>query len=274
MVASAPRRALVLGTSLALDHSAVDVPAIARAIDLPVIALVADGGLLVAERAAEHSTVLDHPNPGRSRFWTRAPCRAMLRLGHRFDHRDDPEGSGCYPGLRLVSGLIDLPLGRPHDQESCVPRQARVPGDSGGDGTLRDRWLQKASVRQLVVTKEGPPPVTVEDYFLSASVYAKTSCIRSRAATSANTTASTASARSWSSSTVAGSSVGGSVVVRNGSLMSALSGRARRGVPRASRRHVKPRRRVARFSAESQPHVAPWRLGRDMPVCSTSPDAS
>lgn len=61
-----------------------------------------------------------------------ARCSAVER---RDDHRDDPEGSGGNPGLRLVSGLIGLSDGRHRDQESGASAR-----DDAEPGSRRSRW--------------------------------------------------------------------------------------------------------------------------------------
>jgi len=53
MLASAPARALVLGTGLPLRRSPAEGRALARAVDLPVIAEHAHADLAAAERAGE-----------------------------------------------------------------------------------------------------------------------------------------------------------------------------------------------------------------------------
>ena len=128
VLAGAFARALVLLPCDMLRLSPLQREALAGAIDLAEIARAADVDLLIATPTAEDPRAIDHLHPTahvsghglRDARWSGAE--------HRSDHRDDPEGSGCNPGLRLVSGLTGLHVGGQRYQ------------DPGGDGA-RAHWL-------------------------------------------------------------------------------------------------------------------------------------
>ena len=154
MLAGAFARALVFVPCDMLRLSPLQEGAAASAVQLAVIAGAADVDLLFATPTAEGPRAVDHLHPTahvsghglRDERWSGAE--------HRSDHRDDPEGSGGNPGLRLVSGPTGLHVGGQRYQDRGASDALRrgdrppaitlklVPSGTGGDSA---RWGRRAT---------------------------------------------------------------------------------------------------------------------------------